>query len=270
MAGAGTTTHPALDPLTALAVRAAAAGAAIHRAGLGRVQQVGTKSSPTDMVTEVDGEAERVIVATIAAERPDDAMLCEEEVRRDGTTGVRWIIDPLDGTTNYLYRFPAFAVSIGVEVDGRRAVGVVHDSATGRVYVGVAGGRATCDGSPLHVRDHGELATALLATGFLPYPDDRARQADVLRHVLPRVRDIRRAGSAALDLCAVAAGRLDGYYEYGLGEWDVAAGLVIAEAAGARAVAVPVPGAAGPLIVVASPRLLDPLVDLLRAAGLGA
>jgi len=254
--------------LVLLATRAARAGAAVHRAGLGRVQQVTAKASPTDVVTEVDREAERVIVGVLTAVRPDDAILGEEATDRPGRSGVRWVIDPLDGTTNFLYGFPAFAVSIAAELDGTTVIGVVHDSANGHVYSAIRGDGAAADGVPLAARTHADLSTALLATGFLPYPEQRARQAEALRHVLPRVRDIRRAGSAALDLCAVAAGRLDGYYEYGLGEWDVAAGALIATEAGARIAKLPVPWARGPLVVAATPALLDPLVGLLREAGL--
>jgi len=259
---------PDFRALLDLAVRAAAAGAEVHRRGFGRAERISTKSSPTDMVSEVDREAERVIVGVLTAVRPDDAILGEEATNRPGRSGVRWVIDPLDGTTNFLYGFPAFAVSIAAELDGTTVIGVVHDSANGHVYSAIRGGGASADGVPLAARTHADLSTALLATGFLPYPEQRARQAEALRHVLPRVRDIRRAGSAALDLCAVAAGRLDGYYEYGLGEWDVAAGALIATEAGARIVELPVPWARGPLVVASAPALLAPLVQLLRDAGL--
>lgn len=255
-----------LAALETLAVRAAAAAARVHRDGLSRVQSAEAKSSPTDMVTEVDREAERVIVEAIVAARPDDAILGEEGTDRAGTSGVRWVIDPLDGTTNYLYRFPAFAVSIGVEVDGRHALGVVHDSSRDHVYVGGIGRPATCDDRPIRVRAAVEPAVALLATGFQHRPAIRARQAAALGQLLARVRDIRRPGSAALDLCSLAAGQIDAYYELGLGAWDVAAGVAIAVAAGARVLSVPVPDTT-PLLVAAAPGLVEPLLALLIEAG---
>jgi len=256
-----------LRALAGLAVDMAAQAAAVHRRALGAVRELGTKSSNTDMVTEVDREAEQLLTGILRRERPDDAILAEEGTRERGTSGVRWVIDPLDGTTNFIYGYPAFAVSIGVEIDGVRAVGVVHDSASGEVFVAVRGGAATLDGRPIRVRAHGDLSTALVATGFLPSREVRARLGAIAAHVLPRVRDIRRGGSAAIDLCSVAAGRLDAYYELGLGEWDLAAGAVVAEAAGAAVRVLPVAAGPGPLTIAAAPALMDPLLDLLREAG---
>jgi len=256
---------PDLNALARLAVGMAAEAAAVHRRGLGAVRELGTKSSDTDMVTEVDHEAERLLTGILRRERPDDAILAEEGTRERGTSGVRWIIDPLDGTTNYIYR--AFAVSIGVEVDGVRAVGVVHDSSSGEVFVGIRGEAATLDGRPIRVRAHRDLSTALVGTGFLPTPEARARLGAIVARVLPRVRDIRRGGSAAIDLCSVAAGRLDAYYEFGLGEWDLSAGAVVAESAGAAVRVMPVAAGPSPLTIATAPGLIEPLLDLLREAG---
>jgi myo-inositol-1(or 4)-monophosphatase len=253
--------------LVVLAIRAARAGARVQRAGLGRQQQVDVKSTPTDLVTEVDREAERVIVDAILAERPDDAVRGEEATERPGRTGVRWIVDPLDGTTNYVYRYPAFGVSIGIEIDGTLAAGVVHDVARDRVYTGIVGAGAACNGTAIRVRDHADLATALVATGFQPVPEVRARQAAVLARVVPRVRDVRRGGSAAIDLCSVASGQLDGFYEAGLAEWDTAAGTAIVRAAGGVVQELARPTPPAPLVVAAGPRLCDGLVHLLREAG---
>jgi myo-inositol-1(or 4)-monophosphatase len=253
--------------LVVLAVRAARAGARVHRDGLGRVQEITAKSSPTDVVTEVDREAERVIVDTIAGERPDDAILGEEATARAGRTGVRWIVDPLDGTTNYLYRYPAFAVSIGIEIDGTLAGGVVHDSARDRVYTGIVGAGAACNGTPIRVRDHADLATALIATGFQPVPARRAWQAEVLTRMLPRVRDVRRGGAAAVDLACVASGQLDAFYEAGLAEWDTAAGAAIVRAAGGVVQVLARPRPPAPLVVASGPRLADALSDALRTSG---
>jgi myo-inositol-1(or 4)-monophosphatase len=254
--------------LVVLAVQAARAGARVHRAGIGRAHTVTAKSSPTDVVTEVDHDAERAIVDAITAIRPDDAIVAEESAARAGTTGVRWIVDPLDGTTNYVYRYPAFSVSIGIEIDGALAAGVVHDTARDRVYTGIVGAGAACNGSPIAVRDHADLATALVATGFQPQPERRAWQADVLTRVLPRIRDIRRGGSAALDLSAVASGQLDAFFEAGLAEWDMAAGTAIVRAAGGMVELVDRGGPPTPAVVAAGPRLIGSLVDCLRDAGL--
>jgi myo-inositol-1(or 4)-monophosphatase len=256
-----------LGTLRALAVRLASDAAAVHRAGLGRSLHVETKGSRTDHVSEVDRDAERLVVAGIVAARPHDGILGEEGTARPGTSGVRWIVDPLDGTTNYLYGFPAFSVSIGVEVDGVLAVGVVHDSVHDACYAGVRGGGATCNGRPVRVRACTDLGMALVATGFQYRPEIRARQAATLAAVLPAVRDVRRGGSAALDLCWVAAGHVDAFYEAALAEWDVAAGMVIAEAAGAEVRAIEVPDGPSPLVVAAHPALMAALLDLLRRSG---
>ena len=253
--------------LVVLAIQAARAGARVHRAGIGRVHTVTAKSSPTDVVTEVDHEAERAIVDAITAVRPDDAIVAEEATARDGTSGVRWIVDPLDGTTNYVYRYPAFAVSIGIEIDGALAAGVVHDTARDRVYTGIVGAGAACNGSPIAVRDHADLATALVATGFQPQPERRAWQADVLTRVLPRIRDVRRGGSAAIDLCGVASGQVDAFFEAGLAEWDMAAGTAIVRAAGGTVETFERSAAPSPLVVAGGPRLVGALVACLREAG---
>ncbi len=253
--------------LVVLAVQAARAGARVHRDGVGRAHTVRAKSSPTDLVTEVDHDAERAIVDAITAVRPDDAIVAEEATSRGGTSGVRWIVDPLDGTTNYVYRYPAFGVSIGIEVGGTLAAGVVHDTARDRVYTGIVGAGAACNGTPIRVRDHADLATALVATGFQPQPARRAWQASVLTRVLPHVRDIRRGGSAAIDLCGVASAQVDAFYEAGLAEWDMAAGTAIVRAAGGVVSVLDRPDPPTPLIVAAGPRLIDALVDCLRDAG---
>jgi myo-inositol-1(or 4)-monophosphatase len=256
-----------LAALVVLATRAARAGVRVHRDGLTRVQQVDAKSTPTDVVTEVDREAERVIVDAILAERPDDAVLGEEATERGGRSGVRWIVDPLDGTTNYLYRYPAYSVSIGIEVDGELRAGVVHDSARDRVYTGIVGAGAACNGASIHVRDADDLATSLVATGFQPVPAVRAWQAQVLARVLPRVRDVRRGGSAAIDLCCVASGQVDAFYEAGLAEWDTAAGTAIVRAAGGVVQTIDRPTRPTPLVVAAGPRIVEALVELLRQSG---
>ena len=232
--------------------------------GSTRVSQVSTKTSRTDLVTEMDRASENLIVKGIRDARPNDAILAEEGSSVDGTSGVRWIIDPLDGTTNYTYGYPAFAVSLGIEVDGVGAVGVVVDPARGETFSAIRGGPACLNGRPVQPSGHGELATALVATGFGYVAEQRARQAAVLTAVLPAVRDIRRAGSAALDLCWVACGRVDGYYEFGIQPWDMAAGSVIASAAGARVCGVDGGPPSSESVVAGSPMLIEALVALLR------
>jgi myo-inositol-1(or 4)-monophosphatase len=194
---------------------------------------VSTKSSATDMVTEMDEWSETTIVETIAALRPGDGFLGEEGASRPSETGVVWVIDPIDGTTNFLYDIPGFSISIAARVDGVDVVGVVHDPIRDERFRAVHGGGATCNDAPIHASAKSDLATALIATGFSYEADRRRAQAQALTILLPLVRDIRRFGGAALDLCSVACGRVDGYYERGLGTWDSAAGAVIATEAGA-------------------------------------
>ncbi|MEL7156599.1 MAG: inositol monophosphatase family protein, partial [Actinomycetota bacterium] len=173
------------------------------------------------------------LVEGIVAVRPHDAIEGEEGTSRPGSSNVTWHLDPIDGTTNYVYGVPAFSVSVAAAVDDDVVAGVVVDPSLGIVYRAVAGGGATANGAPLRCSDRDTLATALLATGFSYRAERRRVQAEVLVELLPVVRDIRRFGSAALDLCAVAAGRVDAYYETGLNRWDLAAGALIAAEAGA-------------------------------------
>jgi myo-inositol-1(or 4)-monophosphatase len=222
------------DELLVLALTLAGQAAAVHRDGLGRVLESTTKSSATDVVTEVDHRAEALVLEGVRRHRPGDGYVGEEGADVVSTSGVMWIVDPLDGTTNYVYGLPAYAVSIGVVVDGRPLVGVVHDSARDEVFHAVAGRGAFLDGRPIHASERADLATALVATGFGYDAGLRARQAALLPAVVPRVRDIRRSGSCAIDLCWTACGRVDAFYEHGPADWDVTAGLLVAEEAGAR------------------------------------
>ncbi len=193
---------------------------------------IDTKSSPTDMVTEVDRAAEALIVGRIVAARSGDGLLGEEGASREGTSGVRWVIDPLDGTTSYIYGYPAYSVSIAAELRGETLAGAVYDAAHGLLYSASLGGGAFCDGRPIRVTAERRLAHALCGTGFGYDPLRRGEQAAMVAKILPRIRDIRRGGSAALDLCWVASGHLDAYFEQGLNAWDMAAGLLIAQEAG--------------------------------------
>jgi myo-inositol-1(or 4)-monophosphatase len=224
-----------VDALLELAVALAQeAGRLLLAEAPDRADDVGTKSSRTDMVTAVDLKSEALIADAIGRERPHDAVLGEEGGSREGTSGVRWIIDPLDGTTNYLYGFPMFAVSIAVEVDGRVEAGAVFHPTLDELFSARRGAGARCNGAPIGVSGHDDLATALVGTGFAYDADTRRAQGRWLERILPSVRDIRRGGAAALDLCWVACGRLDGFYEAGLSAWDFAAGDLIAREAGAE------------------------------------
>jgi myo-inositol-1(or 4)-monophosphatase len=224
--------------LLAVAVGAARAAAElVGERSRGEVTVAATKSSDVDVVTEADRAAERLIRARIAAARPDDAVLGEEGDDVAGTTGVRWVVDPIDGTVNYLYGLPQFAVSIAVEVDGEVVAGVVLNIATGvefTAYVDEDGTiRSRRDGEPLRVRATAPMSQRLVGTGFGYDAGLRELQARALVRLIPQVRDIRRLGSCSLDLCHVAEGSLDGYVEEGVNLWDHAAGGLVAQGAGA-------------------------------------
>jgi myo-inositol-1(or 4)-monophosphatase len=235
----------------------------------GRPEVAETKSSPTDVVTEMDRSAERLIAARLLGERPGDAILGEEG-GESGHGRVRWIVDPLDGTVNYLYGLADWAVSIAAEVAGEVVAGVVMAPVHREVFTAVRGGGAwlRADGSPplrLRCNTGVTLARALVATGFGYAAGRRQVQGEVVAGVLPRVRDIRRGGSCAVDLCALAAGRVDAYYERGVNYWDYAAGGLVATEAGARLAGLagqpPGPG----LVVAAEPALFGELEELLAA-----
>ena len=220
-----------------------------------------TKSSRTDMVTEVDRASEALVARRLMEVRPGDGLLGEEGTSRPATTGVEWIVDPLDGTTNYLYGFPAFCVSIAASVDGVVVAAAVHDPVHDETFAARRGGGATCNGEVLRIEGPPTLATALVGTGFSYDAARRAVQARVLPRVLPNVRDIRRAGAAALDLCWTGTGRLDAFYEWGLAPWDWAGGSLVAAEAGCRTGQL-----ADGTFVAAPPQLYDALVALLTAS----
>ena len=245
------------EELLALATEAAHRAGALLRERPERLR-FGTKSTPTDVVTEMDTRAEREIVGLLLDARPHDGVLAEEGGGVTGTSGVRWVVDPIDGTVNYLYGIPAYAVSIAAEVDGESCAGVVYDVAREETYTAIRGGGAACNGSTLRCSQESDLARSLIGTGFAYDAGHRAEQAALLPAVLPRVRDIRRIGSCALDLCAVARGRLDGYYEWGPSAWDVAAGRLIVTEAGGR-----FGGVVGGTVYAAAPGIYDALVALL-------
>ena len=253
------------DLLDELLDLAAAAAAEAGRLLLDRPADldVGTKSTPTDVVTVMDRRSERLHVDRILAARPDDGFLGEEGSDSTGTSGVRWVLDPVDGTVNYLYDQPVWSVSVAAELDGEVVVGVVEVPRLRETYTAVRGRGARRNGQPIRVSSCGELPSALVATGFGYDAGERARQATTLVEVLPRVRDIRRYGAASVDLCAVACGRVDAYYERGLHPWDLAAGGLVAREAGARVEGLHGEPASEALVLAAGPGVFDAVHDLL-------
>ena len=224
--------------LLAVAQIAADAAAEELRVRYGtHLRSVHAKSTPTDLVSEADVAAEQAIRRVLAEHRPDDAILGEEGGAthgsgEDGAGAVRWVVDPLDGTINYLFGIPAFAVSVACEDAAGTVAGIVLDPIRNERFAATRSGPATLDGNPITANDQTDLSVAMVATGFGYDAAVRARQADILRELLPRVRDIRRVGAAALDLAWCACGRFDAYYERGVHSWDIAAGALIAERAG--------------------------------------
>ena len=229
-----------------------------------------TKSSRTDLATEADRRSEALIRDAIGEARPHDAILGEEGGHVAGSSGFTWVVDPLDGTTNFVYGFPAWSVSIALcDPSGAAIIGVVRDPERRETFSAMRGLGAEVDGRPLRIAPAAPLAESLVGTGFGYAPERRAAQAALLPAVLPAVRDIRRAGSAALDLCWLAAARLDAFYEAGLNPWDSAAGLLVAEEAGCASTTLGGLSDGADALVVAAPERLDELVALLSQAADG-
>ncbi|PPK98380.1 myo-inositol-1(or 4)-monophosphatase [Kineococcus xinjiangensis] len=272
--------------LLAVAERVArAAGRLVHEGRPARVEVAATKSTVTDVVTAMDTAAEQLLREELAALRPDDGVLGEEHGYEPGTSGLTWVVDPIDGTVNYLYGIPAYAVSVAVVADPaagpdrapdpatwRVLAGCVHNPAGAETWTAGAGLGARLDGVLLQ-RSEGpqgaeaSLETALVATGFGYDPVRRAEQAAVLAGLLPRVRDVRRIGTASLDLCGVAARRTDAYYERGLNPWDFAAALLVATETGVRVTDFAGGPAGGAGLLAARPALHAPLLQALADAG---
>ncbi|MFC4225075.1 inositol monophosphatase family protein [Lysinibacter cavernae] len=264
---------PQLSELLSTAVEAAEAAAAlIHQMRREGVHVAAAKSSIVDVVTDADRAAEKLIIEKLTARRPHDSVLGEEEGDSvTGTSGVTWLVDPIDGTVNYLYNIPAYAVSVAAaisvdpstpgSVDGwLTLVGCVFNPSTGERYTAQRGGGSFLNGERLSVNPVERLESSLVGTGFGYTSEKRRAQGQVVASLLPEVRDIRRIGSAALDLCSIASGSLDGYYESGLKVWDFGAGILVASEAGATVLgrsADSVPGT--DLLVVAAPSIASPL-----------
>ncbi|MFC8046976.1 inositol monophosphatase family protein [Nocardia sp. NPDC057353] len=237
---------------------------------------VQAKSTPTDPVTVVDTETEELVRGLLAEQRPHDLIVGEEGGGgfEDAGDRIAWVVDPIDGTVNFLYGLPGYAVSVAAVRNGRAVAGAVVDVARAATYSaarGLGALRVDADGTVEHLRctPVRQASMALVATGFAYGTARRTEQARLVAQLLPAVRDIRRLGAAALDLCLVGAGRLDAFYEHGLNTWDWAAGALVAEEAGARLVLPPVTarGEAGDLVLVAAPGIADELLALFERTG---
>lgn len=252
--------EPSAQALLEIARRAARAAAAVllEHDGLRAPEQAGTKSTPTDLVSAADLEAEQAIRDVLGRERPDDAILGEEGVAKPGSSGLRWVVDPLDGTVNYLFGIPQWCVSVACEGHA----GVILDPVRDECFCVAAGHGPTLNGELLVPSTRSDLPTAMIATGFGYDAAVRRAQAAQVAELLPRVRDIRRLGSAALDLAWTAAGRFDAYYERGVQSWDVAAGLMLCRAAGLSVADLPVRGDLPAGVLVAPAALTAPLLEI--------
>jgi myo-inositol-1(or 4)-monophosphatase len=195
--------------------------------------EISSKSVAIDIATQMDKSSEKFIVDSILARRPDDGILGEEGSSRESRSGITWVIDPVDGTVNYLYGIPGWSISIAAKDSEGVIAGIVHAPSIFSTWTAIRGGGATFNGSPIFVNDPVELDRALIGTGFAYDVSKRFEQGRIAAALLPQIRDLRRMGSAAVDICNVAMGRFDGYYEAGLFEWDRAAAALIATESGA-------------------------------------
>lgn len=246
------------------------AAATARRMRAEAIHDVQTKSTDTDVVTAADRAVERQVVEALRAERPGDGVLGEEygdtagpDIAGPGPGAVRWILDPIDGTVNYLYGLPSWAVSLAAEVDGVVVAGVVHNAATGDEWTATLGGGAWRAGRRLTGSVRTDLDQALVGTGFGYDAARRAHQGAVVAGLLTRVRDIRRIGAASVDLCMAGEGMLDAYFEKGLNPWDHAAGGLVATEAGLRVSGLDGAPADGRMLIAAPPALWGPLHDAL-------
>ncbi|MBE2319472.1 inositol monophosphatase [Solirubrobacter sp. CPCC 204708] len=236
---------------------------ALLRDASSRELRISAKSTPTDLVSEADHAAEHLIRERLAAARPEDGVLGEEGGDVEGSSGIRWVVDPLDGTINFLFGIPQWCVSIAAEDASGTLVGVVYDPSRDELFSAARGGPATLDGREITGSTKADMATALVGTGFGYDAEVRRAQAAVVARLLPDVRDIRRFGAAAIDLAWTACGRLDAYYEHGLNPWDLAAGGLICECAGLEVRPLEPVGPSAPGVVVGPSTLVDALAPRL-------
>jgi myo-inositol-1(or 4)-monophosphatase len=258
------------DGLLGIAVEAATSAGTLllERVSRGAERSIASKSTPTDLVSEADLASERAIRELLVARRPTDGFIGEEGDHAEGTSGLSWVVDPLDGTVNFLFGIPQWCVSVAVRDRYGTLAGAVYDPNRDELFTATRSGPAMLVRAEGDVelsgsaRDDAELATAMLATGFAYDADVRAAQAAVLARVIPRVRDVRRFGSAALDLTWTAAGRYDAYFERTVKQWDIAAGALICERAGLHVLDLPVHEQLPSGILVAPPALAESLLEL--------
>jgi len=247
---------------TDLAVNAAS------RTALRRAKQTDleteTKSSVSDLVTEFDRAAEDYIRDRLANERPEDGVIGEEGDDVPHSSGLTWIVDPIDGTTNFVFGLPAWGCSVAVTRGSEILAGAIHIPTTNETYSAAIGRGATRNGTSIRTTNRSSLETSLIATGFSYDADHRAEQGVTVARLLPKVRDIRRSGSAAYDLCCVAAGTVDAYYEQHLSIWDIAAGVLIAREAGARVEFAPSAATTNLRIVASTPAIFELLRSVVR------
>jgi len=255
---------PAPAELERIAASSARAAAAIVTAGYGQPRAVGRKSSPTDVVTQTDLRAEELVMQLLREATPDAGLIGEEGGSTTPGARVQWVIDPLDGTINFLYGVPLFAVSVAAAVDGEIVAGAVVDVLRNELFAGHAGGGARLDGQPISVSSCVSLPEALVTTGFSYRAEVRDLQGEVAHRLLSRARDLRCFGSAALELCWVACARVDGYFQRDTEIWDRAAGALIAAEAGART-ELPCPEN-DDLVIAASPGVFDELLAVVQPA----
>lgn len=222
-------------------------------------QGVSSKSTPTDLVSDADRKAEKFLSDFFKHERPEDGMLGEEGGGRESRSGITWVVDPLDGTVNFLFGIPVWCVSIAAQDGEGGLVGVVYDPNREEMFAAARGEGATLNGEPIEVTQRDDLASALVGTGFSYDAGVREAQATMLTRVLPRVRDVRRAGSAAIDLATLACGRLDGFYEAPMEAWDKAAGELLVREAGGVVSELPAPEGLTPGVIAAGPALHEEL-----------
>lgn len=211
---------------------AKSAGKIVRDAATSQRSSIATKTSTTDNVTATDQASEEFIASQLKSSRPDDGILGEEGAAVASKNGIEWVIDPIDGTTNFIYGLPNFAVSVGATVDGIPVAGAVYNPSTDELFCAYTGGGAFLNDTSISVNRADDFSLALIATGFAYNPEVRAQQGRIVAELLPQVRDIRRLGSAALDICNVACGRVDAYYEQGVRPWDVTAASVVLREAG--------------------------------------
>lgn len=243
-----------------LAVEAAhSAGALLLDRFRKPAQGVESKSTPTDLVSDADKASEALILDLISSTRPEDGILSEEGGGGSSTSGLTWVVDPLDGTVNFLFGIPVWSVSIAIEDDAGELVGVVHHPSTGETFTATRHGGSYLDGKAIRVSERSDLSSALIGTGFAYDARARKVQAQIATRVLPRARDIRRAGSAALDLAALSCGRLDAFYEAPMEPWDKAAGILLIQEAGGVVSSLEAPHGLSPGVVAGNRALHDQL-----------